>query len=109
MDRNELIASVLAARPSPGEMVYVERRGDEYAWHGVRDAAGFAVASPGVGYPDAWMWFSGNWPVDDPTRLGAFVDDLLAEMESAVGGSDRCRWPLDAPWPQHGGPSGTGA
>lgn len=101
MDRNELIASVLATRPSPGQMVYVERRGNEYAWHGVADAAELSGAPAGAGDPDAWIWFNGSWPIDAPDRLGAFVDDLLDEMESALGSSDRCRWPLDAPWPQH--------
>jgi hypothetical protein len=24
---------------------------------------------------------------------------LLAEMESMCGGADRCRWPLDQPYP----------
>jgi hypothetical protein len=28
-----------------------------------------------------------------------FVEDLLAEMESMCGGADRCRWPLDQPYP----------
>jgi hypothetical protein len=31
-----------------------------------------------------------------------FFDDLLAELESMAGAADRCRWPVDEPWPhQH--------
>ena len=48
--------------------------------------------------PDAWMTFSAPWPWD-PQRLRAFFDDLLAELESMVARADRCRWPLDEPWP----------
>ena len=27
------------------------------------------------------------------------LDDLIAEMDSMSGGADRCRWPLDQPYP----------
>ena len=49
--------------------------------------------------PDVWMSFSADWPVDDPERLRAFFDDVMAELESMAGGPDRCRWPIDEPWP----------
>ena len=45
------------------------------------------------------MTFSADWPVDDPERLRAFFDDVMAELESMAGGPDRCRWPIDEPWP----------
>jgi hypothetical protein len=32
-------------------------------------------------------------------RLRAFFDDLLAELESMADHVDRCRWPLNDPWP----------
>jgi hypothetical protein len=31
--------------------------------------------------------------------LRALFDDLLAELESMVDRTDRCRWPVDEPWP----------
>jgi hypothetical protein len=51
--------------------------------------------------PDVWMSFSAAWPLDEPTRLRAFFDDLLAELESMADTADRCRWPIDEPWPNH--------
>ena len=45
------------------------------------------------------MSFSAAWPVDDPERLRAFFDDMLAELESMADKTDRCRWPIDEPWP----------
>ena len=36
------------------------------------------------------------------TALETGTEELLAEMESMCGGADRCRWPLDQPYPiQH--------
>lgn len=51
------------------------------------------------GTPDVWIFRSGSWPVDDSARLQAFYTDLMEELESMAGGVDRCRWPLDEPWP----------
>jgi hypothetical protein len=51
---------------------------------------------PGRGY--VWMSFSATWPAE-PQRLRSFLDDLLAELESMAAGADRCRWPVDEPWP----------
>lgn len=95
MDRNEFKASIQDAPPHADDMVYVERRGSSYGWHVVSPDA-WAQLSEGA---DVWMYFTGHWPADDPDRLRAFCDDLLAEMESMAGGADRCRWPLDQPWP----------
>lgn len=96
MTPEQLGAELRAAAPAPGELVYLERRGDDYHWArgevetGVRDL------------PDSWMYYTGVWPVTDPDRWTAFFDDLLAELDSMAGGADRCRWSLDDPWP-HGG------
>ena len=57
------------------------------------------VDIPAAGGPDVWMSFSAAWPVVDSARMRAFFDDLLAELESMADSSDRCRWPLDEPWP----------
>ena len=93
MNRQHLLGELLELDPDAGELVYVERRGEEYQW-----ALGAAVAAPSDAAPDAWLYFGGTWPKTD--RSG-FVEDLLAEMESMSSPADRCRWPLDQPWP-HG-------
>jgi len=97
MNRAELQEAIVAARPETGELIYIERRGDEYRW--TRTNPGESVDSPEGGFPDAWMYYSGRWPLDEPAELPAFFDDLLAELESMTGGADRCRWSLDDPWP----------
>jgi hypothetical protein len=45
------------------------------------------------------MFYSGPWPAGTPAEMSRFAGDLLAEMESMCGGADRCRWPLDQPYP----------
>ncbi len=95
MTRDELLASIVAACPGRDDLVYLERTGDAYAWRMV--AAGEVAAQEAA--PDVWMSFSAAWPLDDPDRLHVFFDDLLAELESMAGGANRCRWPIDEPWP----------
>ncbi|MBA3419316.1 MAG: hypothetical protein ACR2KO_10995 [Geodermatophilaceae bacterium] len=95
MDQDQLFSSIADAAPSAEDIVYVERRGTAYSWHLVVQGAELPPSSAGA---DVWMYFSGNWPQDDPERLRAFCDDMLAEMESMAGG-DRCRWPLSEPYP----------
>lgn len=95
MDRDELFSALAQARPEPEDMVYVERRGPAYAWHRVVPGVELPQSSAGA---DVWMYFSANWPRDDPERFAAFCADMLAEMESMAGG-DRCRWPLSEPYP----------
>ena len=97
MTRDELFASIVAAGPGRGDVVYLERRVDSYNWRMVTDAETPSAAAA----PDVWMLFSAAWPLDEPARLRAFFDDLLAELESMADTADRCRWPLDDPWPNH--------
>jgi hypothetical protein len=97
MTRDELFASIVAAGPGRGDVVYLERRGDSYNCRMVTDAKTPSAAAA----PDVWMSFSAAWPLDEPARLRAFFDDLLAELESMADTADRCRWPLDDPWPDH--------
>jgi hypothetical protein len=95
---DELFASIGANRPGRDDVVYLERRGDEYRWWIVPpDGATHPVRGEQPD-PDAWMSFSAAWP-HEPQRLRVFFDDLLAELESTVAGADRCRWPVDEPWP----------
>jgi hypothetical protein len=98
MDKDELFASIVAASPDRDDLIYLERHGDEYSWRLI-SAADSIADGPATGDPDVWMSFSANWPADDPDRMRAFFDDLLAELESMADTADRCRWPLDEPWP----------
>jgi hypothetical protein len=99
MNRDELFASIGAACPDRGDTVYLERRGDSYSWRIMPlDAVVIETSSTAPDDPDVWMCLSASWP-EDPTRARAFFDDLLAELESMADRGDRCRWPLDDPWP----------
>ena len=103
MNRDELFTSIVAARPGRDDIVYLERRGDEYDWQmvpvGSMGDAAVDASPPADRSPDVWMSFSATWPVGDPERLRAFFDDMIAELESMAGKTDRCRWPIDEPWP----------
>jgi hypothetical protein len=99
VDWDELRAAVMADPPADGDLVYIARQGTGYSWAVVTDAAD--ALSAAVTPAEAWIYYAGPWPVADPDRQGPFFDDLRAELESMLGGGDRCRWPLDEPWP-HG-------
>ena len=101
MDWAELQASILADPPTSGELVYLARTASQYTWCVVCDPAQPPHNTPGSALPDAWLYYGGTWPLDDPARQEPFFADLRAELESMSGGDDRCRWPLDEPWP-HG-------
>ncbi len=98
MNRDELLTSIAAIRPGRDDTVYLQRRGSEYDWQLVPAGANAGWPSSDAS-PDVWMSFSAAWPLDDPELLGAFFDDVIAELESMAGGADRCRWPIDRPWP----------
>jgi hypothetical protein len=100
---DELFASfealIEADRPGRDDLVYLERRGDEYDWWIVGPEGAVAdPRTPDQPAPDAWMSFLAAWPTN-PDRLRAFFDDLLAELDSMAARADRCRWPVDEPWP----------
>jgi hypothetical protein len=103
MDRAQLLTEFTGARAEPGEAVFVERRGEDYRWSLLPPdevpVLGADAAGDGTPGPDAWIIYSGGWPADRPDAMAPFLDDLLAEMESMCGGADRCRWPLDQPYP----------
>jgi hypothetical protein len=101
VDRTQLLTQIQSRCPLPGETVYLQRRGDSYDWHCVDPGSPLSVPVSGDDAPDAWLFFSGAWPVDEPERLAAHLDDMLAEMETMCGTEDRCRWPLDQPYPLH--------
>jgi len=98
LTRTELVEAVVAAPPDPGDVVYVERRGEQYSWRFFDPVQGLGAPAEPDAHPDVWIYSTGPRPTGDPDQVASFVDDLLAEMESMMGG-DRCRWPLDEPWP----------
>jgi hypothetical protein len=100
MDRQRLLAAIVEARPGPADVIYVERRGEEYDCRVTGPEEALMLGGGGPGFPDVWIYWSGEWPADDAVRQETVFVDLLEEMESMVGGSDRCRWPLDEPWPR---------
>jgi hypothetical protein len=93
-----LTAVIGADWPEPGELVYFERRGDSYTMRRIGTDGAFPLPEPGESLPDAWIYYSG-WQERHRKDVTAFVDDLLAEMDAAAGGQDRCRWSADDPWP----------
>lgn len=97
MDWDEVKAEILTAPPEPGELVYLARSGTEYTWCVVSDPSQPPHSTPGLPPPDAWIYYSGPWVAT--TEVTAFFTDLRAELESMTDGADRCRWPLDQPWP----------
>jgi hypothetical protein len=90
--RDQIRAELEQLRVGTGDVVYLARRGEDY-WYAPPGTTPHPALSA-----EAWLWYSGRWPQpgDD---FRAFFEDLLSEMESMAGGADRCRWPLDAPWP----------
>lgn len=100
MNRDELYKAILAARPGGDDVVYIERRGEDYAWRRMlQDTTVYAPAHENL--PDVWIFYAGQWPANDgaPDLWRQFFDDLIEETESMAGGMDRCRWPFDQPWP----------
>ncbi len=96
MNRDELVAELMADLPEAGELVYIERRGDDYMWHHTDADTIVSGTDGGASLPDAWIYYSGPWPTQDPDRVSAFFDDMFAELGA---GEDRCRWSIDDPWP----------
>ena len=95
MTKDQLSDTLREMAPDEGETLYIERRGEGYAWstgNGLENAATL---------PDAWISYTGRWPVLDDEGWRAFFADLIAELESMTGDADRCRWPLDDPWSHH--------
>lgn len=99
MDWDELAAEILADLPNSGELTYLARTGTAYTWCVVCDPSQPPHSTPSLPPPDAWIYYSGRWP--GMADAAAFFADLREELESMIGGVDRCRWPLDQPWP-HG-------
>lgn len=98
LTREELREALVTTGLESGELVYLERRGDRYAFRRVVPGGPAPAPSPDGDDPDAWMTYAGNWPERGADRWSAFFEDLLAELDSMTGGADRCRWPLSDPW-----------
>lgn len=100
VDRQRLLETIIQARPGPADVLYVERRGEEYGCRVSGPGEDLLLGGGGGEFPDVWVYWSGEWPCDDPDRQRLVFADLLEEMESMAGGSDRCRWSSNAPWPE---------
>ena len=103
LTREQLFAELSDAAIAPGDLVFIERRGEDYAWERI----GIGTEMPMLGAnterrPDVWIYYSGQWPFgsDSLERCRLFFADLLDEMEAMAGDMDHCRWPFDEPWPQ---------
>jgi len=97
VDREQLLNDLLAADPQPGELVYVARRGGDYCWDRADEGASLGDDDGA----DAWIFYSWQRTLGNPETARAMFSDLLDEMESMTGCTgDRCRWPLDEPWPR---------
>ncbi len=97
MDRARLLADIAEAVIAPEDVMFIGRWGTDYRWSAGSQLP-FPALDPGSS-PGAWIFYSGPWPAGRPEDLPCFLEDLLAEMESMCGGADRCRWPLDQPYP----------
>ena len=71
MDRQQLLAAIVDARPGPADVVYVERRGDEYGCRVSGPGEDLLVGNAAGGFPDVWIYWSGEWPADDAGRQQA--------------------------------------
>src|SRR2546425_1356138 len=81
--RAELLDDIVAARPEAGELIYIERRGEDYRW--TRTNPGDTVDMPETGgFPAAWVYYSGPWPIHQPEKPPAFFRDLPPELESVT-------------------------
>ena len=99
MDQQGLLSAIVDARPGAADVVYVERRGEEYNLRVSGPEEDLLIGGGAAEFPDVWVYWSGEWPAEDADRQQAVFKDLLEEMESMAGGSDRCRWSPDDPWP----------
>jgi hypothetical protein len=104
MTQEELSDELHAAQPQPDDVIYIERRGEAFAWActgGDTTAHTWNLGEP-LGLPDAWIYYSGPWPLDDLMRWESFFDELIEEMNSMARSAprNRSRWPLGDPWPQ---------
>jgi len=97
VDREQLLNDLLIADPQPGELIYVARRGGDYCWERADEGASWG-RDDGA---DAWIFYSWQRTLGGPGAAREMFTDLLDEMESMTGCTgDRCRWPLDEPWPR---------
>ena len=97
MNREQLFASIVAARPGRDDVVYLERRGTQYDWRLI--PADVEFIEPAT-TPDVWISLTAVWPVDNRALMRKFFEDLLAELESMADRSDRVRSSLDKTRPR---------
>jgi hypothetical protein len=91
------LKEALRAGLEPGAALFVERRGDDYSFALVPEGTAPPALRSGA---EAWLCYTGRLP-SDQADFDAFFADLLAELDAMALPGDRCRWPLDQPFP-HG-------
>ena len=100
MNREELFTSIEAARPGRDDIVYLERRGDEYDWRLVPVVMPPSAQRPRpIPSPTSGCRFRPAGRLSDRERLRAFFDDVIAELESMADRRIAVAGPLDDPWP----------
>jgi hypothetical protein len=57
MDRGELLAALTDARPGPVDVVYVERRGEDYACRVTGPEEPLLLGGGAGEFPDAWLYW----------------------------------------------------
>src|SRR5256885_17232562 len=102
MDRQLLLSAIVDAWPGPADVVYVERRGEDYGCRVSGPEEDLLLGGGAGEFPDVWIYWSGEWPAEGSDRQQAVFQDLLEEMESMAGGSHPGRWsPRDPRPPRH--------
>jgi len=79
LNRDDLFIELVTARFDVGEIVYIERRGDQYRWARLSPGAIAPGAVPP--FPDAWICWDGAFPAGDLGYARQVFDALLADME----------------------------
>jgi hypothetical protein len=79
LSRDDLFIDLVTARFDGGELVYVERRADQYHW--VRLLPGAVPPWLVAPFPDAWICWDGAFPAGDLDYARQVFNALLADME----------------------------
>jgi len=76
VDQERLLTAIIEARPGPADVVYVERRGEEYGCRVSGPEEDLLLGGVAAEFPEVWIYWSGEWPAEDPDRQQAVFKDL---------------------------------